>query len=42
MNMGKTKKCNLIENGTLVEAVKKYQCLYDKSFPVLHLRLPSL
>ena len=31
--MGKTNKCNLREDETLAEVVKKYQCLYDKSSP---------
>ena len=31
--MGKTNKCNLREDETLAEVVKKYQCLFDKSFP---------
>ena len=31
--MGKTNKCNLREDETLAEVVKKCQCLYDKSFP---------
>ena len=31
--MGKTDKLNLREDETSAEAVKKYQSLYDKSFP---------
>ena len=31
--MGKTNKCNLREDETIEEVVKKYQWLYDKSFP---------
>ena len=31
--MGKTNKCNLREDETLAEVVKKYQCLFDKNFP---------
>ena len=30
MNMGKTSKCNLREDETLAEGLKKYQCLDDK------------
>ena len=30
--MGKTNKCNLREDETLAEVVKKYQCLFDKNF----------
>ena len=26
-------KCNLREDETLAEVVKKYECLYDKIFP---------
>ena len=33
MNMGKTNKCNLREDETLAEVVKKYRCLFDKNFP---------
>ena len=33
MNIEKTNKCNLREDETLAEVIKKYQCLYDKSFP---------
>ena len=33
MNMGKTNKFNLREDETLAEVIKKYQYLYDKSFP---------
>ena len=33
MNMGKTNKFSLREDETFAEVVKKYQCLYDKSFP---------
>ena len=32
MNMGKTNKFSLREDETFAEVVKKYQCLYDKSF----------
>ena len=39
MNMGETNKCNLREYETLAEVVKNTS---DKSFPVLHLSLPSL
>ena len=31
--MGKTSKCNLKEDETLAEVVKKFQCLDDKGFP---------
>ena len=31
--MGKTSKCNLREDETLAEVVKKFQCLDDKGFP---------
>ena len=33
MNKGKTNKCNLREDETLAEVVKKYECLHDKTFP---------
>ena len=33
MNIRKTNKCNLREDETLAEVVKKYQCLHDKIFP---------
>ena len=32
MNIGKTSKYNLREDETVVEVVKKYKCLYDKSY----------
>ena len=32
MNTGKTNKCNLREDETLAEVVKKYQTFYDKIF----------
>ena len=31
--MGKANKCNLTEDKTLAEVIKKYQYLYDKVFP---------
>ena len=33
MNIWKTNKCNLREDKTLAEVIKKYQCLHDKIFP---------
>ena len=33
MNIGKTNTCYLKEDKTSAEVVKKYQCLYEKSFP---------
>ena len=32
MNIGKTNKCNLREDETSAEVVKKYQTFYDKIF----------
>lgn len=31
--MGRTNKCNLIEDESLAEAVKNYACLYNKATP---------
>ena len=33
LKKGKSNKCNIKEDGLLVEEVRKYPCLYDKSLP---------